>query len=377
MKKLLFVSLMIVLVVGLVLAGCAAPAPAPKPAPAPTPAPKPSMDPITVTLNGGQFSQDDVPGRTFTWFMNKVTERTNGLIKFKYVGSFALTKAGEEITALQTGLCDVGNTCVVYHPVKLYINSGFSRAVPFDIPDLPRATDVMYKLYYEDPETSKILSDEYSKQGLKFLFQAGDEGYVIESKTPINNLDDLKGKKIAAIGVESKFIAAAGGAVVGMPAGDRPTALQTGVVDGAATPFSISFAFRVYEFAPYMIDTGWGAVTGNPISWNLEKFNKFPADIQKILVDTGKEAFKQNAVEDANWLKGALATRAKATGDKPFVQFSDADKAKWAELVGEPVADWVAAAEKQGITGADKVVERWIALEKAAGWKFPKEWKIR
>jgi hypothetical protein len=40
------------------------------------------------------------------------------------------------------------------------------------------------------------------------------------------------------------------------------------------------------------------------------------------------------------------------------------------------VADWVKAAPP-GVTGADIVVERFIALEKEAGWKFPKEWKIK
>jgi TRAP-type C4-dicarboxylate transport system substrate-binding protein len=99
-----------------------------------------------------------------------------------------------------------------------------------------------------------------------------------------------------------------------MPIGDRPTALQTGVIDGAAHPFEISYPFKLYEFAPNMIQTGWGAVTGNPISWNLAKWNKLPKDIQDIIIQTGKEAFMQNAIETENWYKGALETRAKATG---------------------------------------------------------------
>ncbi len=375
MKRFMVVTMAVVVVVVLLLVGCAAPAP-PAPTPAPAPAPKPSMDPITVTFNLGQWAIDDAPGRTFKWFMDKVDERTKGLIKFKYVGSSSLTKPGEEITALQTGICDVGNSTFVYFPAKLYINGGFCRALPFDEPDIDKATQYMYKLYYDDPETSRILQGEFAKEGLKFLFQAGDEGYVIESKMPITKLEDLRGKKIAAIGYEARFLTRGGATVVGMPVGDRPTALQTGVVEASATPFTISFARKVYEFAPYMIDTGWGAVTGNPVSWNMAKFEKFPADIQKILIDTGKEAFLQGARDEKQVIKEALATRAKST-DKPYIAFAEEEKAKWAAMLGEPVAEWVAEAEKAGLTGADKVVEKYIALQKAAGYKFHKEWKVR
>ncbi|OGO20693.1 MAG: hypothetical protein A2144_03555 [Chloroflexi bacterium RBG_16_50_9] len=330
---------------------------------------------MTVTFNAGQFGVEDVPGRTFMWFINKVTERTNGRLKFRFVGSFALTKPGEEITALQKGLADVGNTCVVYHPTRLYINNNFPRIVPFAITAFEPATRIMYKVYYEG-DTAKILSEEYAKHGLKFLMITVDDSYVIESKTPITKLDDLKGVKIACLGGQAKWLTTAGATVAGMPVGDRPTALQTGVVQASATPFEISFPFKLYEFAPYMVQTGWGAVTGNPISWNMEKFNKLPADIQGIVIDTAKEAFLQNAIITEDWYSGALAA-AKAAKQIINPEFSQADKLKWAEMLGEPVVDWVKDAEKQGITGADTVVAKYIELTKAEGHKFPRDWKVK
>jgi len=331
---------------------------------------------MKVKFNYGQFGPDDTPGLMFRWFADTVTERTNGRVVFEHIYSFALTKPGEEITALQSGLCDVGNSCVVYHPVALYMNMGFSRAVPWAVNEAGPGIEIFYKLYYEVPETAKILSGEFAKHDLKFLSMTCESGYVIESKTPITKVDDLKGKKIACIGNQAKWLTAAGAAVAGMPVGDRPTALQTGVIQAVATPFSISFPFKLYEFAPHMFDSEWGAVTGNPISWNMDKFNKLPADIQNIIIETGKEAFLVQIGQQEEWIRGALAT-AKEAGQIIHPGFSAGEKAKWADLLGEPVADWVKGAEGKGVTGADVVVAKYIELCKAAGHRFPRPWTVK
>ena len=333
--------------------------------------------PITLTFNGAQFGANDVPGRTYNWFCNEVSKRTNGMIKFKYVGSNSLTKPGEEITALQSGLVEVGAFSVVYHPVPMYINAGFTRAIPFDTVDIAQATKIIYKLYYNDPATSALLQGELAKQSLKFLTMTVDDSYVIETKLPLATLDDLKGKKLAVLGYEGKYFGPTGATVVGMPVGDRGTALQTGVIDGAATPWEIAFPFKLYEFAPNMIQSGFGCVTGNVIAWNMNKFNALPKDMQEIIIKAGKDAFMNNAVETENWYKTALETRAKATGNKPYLNFSAADTAKWAGMVGQPVADWIKDSESKGIAGADAVIGKYISLLKEAGVKLPKEWKMK
>jgi TRAP-type C4-dicarboxylate transport system substrate-binding protein len=403
MTRAVFISLALVLVISLLLAGCGgntAPstAPATSAAPAATSAPAKTTAPataapaattaaasavpaagsisqMTLTLNGAQYGPNDVAGQAYTWFAAEVTKKTNGAVKFNYVGSYSLTKPGEEITALQNGIVDVGACSPIYYPAQFYVNSGFARIVPFDNIDHPTATKVAYELYFNNPATSKVLSDEFTKQGLKLLFMTIDDSYVIESKSPITRLEDMKGKKYAVLGSEARFFAPAGATVIGMPVGDRGTALQTGVIDGAATPFGVSFPFRLYEFAPNMTQSGLGCVTGNALTWNLNKFNALPKALQDIIIQAGKDAFLQNSEIYGKWYNDALATRAKATGNKPVNSLSPEDLAKWAGLLGEPVADWVKAAPAN--SGAETVVSAWIAAEKATGFKFPKEWKTQ
>ena len=400
MKKLIFVYLALILVISLFLGGCGggttptttAPTTTPPKTTAPvttapaiiapatttspaTTAPAGSIPQMTLTLNGAQYGANDVVGQVYNWFAGEVTKKTNGAVKFNYVGSNSLTKPGEEVTALQNGIVDVGGNSMVYYPAQFYVNSGFARAVPFDITDLTTATKAAYDLYYNNASTSKALNNEYTKQGLKFLFITIAYSYVIESKTPITKLEDMKGKKIASLGSEGVYFRSTGATVIGMPVGDRATSLQTGVIDGAATPFEISFPFRLYEFAPNMIQSGFGCVTGDALTWNLNKFNALPKALQEILIQAGKDAFMQNATITLNWYKTALETRAKSTGNKPVLEFSADDLAKWSGLVGEPILDWIKAAPAN--SGADTVVNAWIAAGKAAGYKFPKEWKTQ
>jgi TRAP-type C4-dicarboxylate transport system substrate-binding protein len=369
MKRFGLIPLLIVVVLGLIFSGLA------NGAPAQTPAQKLTMKPMTLKFNNGQWAKTSPPGRLFKWFTDKVTERTNGLLKFIHFESFTLTKPGEEVSALQKGLADLGNTCIVYFPGPLYVNQEFFRCVPFGIADHKKGIELTYKMYYDGPST---LTDEYEKLGLKFLFTVSDAHYAIESKKPIRTLEDLKGVKIACIGGQARFLDAAGAVPVGMPVGERSQALQTGVIDASCVPPEIGFQFKLYEFAKHFILTQWGAgAPSNPISWEINKWNKLPPDIQKIIIATGKEAFLQYYDVINSWQSEAMAAMKKA-GVTIYTPFSAEDINKWSQLIlakhGDTVELFVKDAEAKGKTGVRQVMEKWLRLQKEAGHKLHVDW---
>jgi len=308
---------------------------------------------------------------TNKWFTDKVEERTQGRIKFLHLYAGALTKAGEEITAVQTGLADFSMVSVVYYPTQLYLNSGFSRIVPFNVYDLPTSTDVIYKVFYDYP----YLSDEVAKLGMKLIYANCAESYCLESTKPVTKIADMKGMKIAVLGSQGKWFLAAGAVPLSIPIGDRAVALQTGVIEGDSIPFDVGFPFRLYEFAKYQTQTRFGATLGGIIVMNQAKFNKLSPEDQRIIVETGKEAFKYYKVVWENWRAGAVDTIKKA-GVTINPAFSDEEVVKWANMVGEPVADWVKDGKNMGLPQAADLVKTYINLCKETGYKYPKEWKI-
>jgi TRAP-type C4-dicarboxylate transport system substrate-binding protein len=86
--------------------------------------------------------------------------------------------------------------------------------------------------------------------------------------------------------------------------GDAVTAFQQGVVDGQENPKSVLTVVKIWEYHPYM--TNWNYVL-DPLIFgvNMDVWNSFPADLQKII--------KEAAVEAAEYEK-ALA-RAYLDGD--------------------------------------------------------------
>jgi TRAP-type C4-dicarboxylate transport system substrate-binding protein len=70
-------------------------------------------------------------------------------------------------------------------------------------------------------------------------------------------------------------------------------AVQQGTIDGANSVLGAFVAFRYYDAAPNMLDTGlWALMPVALVSkvW----FNRLPADLQKIVVETGRAIEPEN-----------------------------------------------------------------------------------
>lgn len=111
MKKSILICLAVVLVIGLIFAGCAQPAPAPKPTPTPTPAPAPKADTTTpfykdnnvsLVITHGAGGGVDLLGRIVAVFWNKFTGGTM-LVK-NVTGAGGVLGANQVYTAKPDGL---------------------------------------------------------------------------------------------------------------------------------------------------------------------------------------------------------------------------------------------------------------------------------
>ncbi|MFH1775228.1 MAG: TRAP transporter substrate-binding protein DctP [Chloroflexota bacterium] len=335
---------------------------------APTPK-TPSMEPVTLLINTGIYSPDSLTGRTAQWFGDEVTRRTDGLITFEYVGSFSLTKPGQEIDGTKTGLSDFSVFPNVYYPTKLFLNQ-LTHAV-FGAPTDPNVGwEVVDKLYQEEP----ALAEEYEKYGNKLIGPLGVINYVLETKTPVTKLEDLEGQNIAISGHWApKIVEATGATPLPTTLLDRPTALQTGMLDGSILPWVISAPFKLYEFAPYRTGPGWGYWAADMLTMNLELFNSLPDDIQEILLEVGREAGGvYMEMGQADWAKTKATMEASGV---TFTDFSDEEMIKWGNLIGNPVADAVKEGEAMGLPIRGPM-ETYLRLCKEAGHKFPREWTL-
>jgi TRAP-type C4-dicarboxylate transport system substrate-binding protein len=334
---------------------------------------KPSMKPVTLLFNCSIYRPDTVYGKTIMWFCDEVTKRTHGLIKFKYVWAFALTKPGEEIDAINTGLSQAAYFPAVYYPARLFLYN-FDHCVFGGSPDLKRAIEWVDPFLYE---RAPMLHKEIEKEGMKFLFAEIAPSWEIETRMPITKLDDLQGKKIAVAGVYAQAQVAASGAVALSPTmTDRGSMLQTGALDGSVLPRSVSFPFKLYEFAKYNMPVLWGCWLTSIGVIDVKLFNSYPKDIQQILLNVGREATTYFTKLNVPYQEkmGSIMKSAGVTFEPPL---SKKDRLRWIDQGDEPITQWLKEAEKRGVgTEGRKLMRSYFRVqEEKIGYEWPEQLK--
>ncbi len=193
-------------------------------------------------------------------FMRLVEEETNGAVTFALTGPDAVPPL-EQFEPAQAGVFDTLFTHPAYHagttPVGLAID-----AIGVDPAKRREAGIIDY------------IDRHYRDLGMKLVAApaTGNKGFRYFLKEPIDGSPGFEGRKIRGTVSYHPMIEALGGTGVVMGGGDVYSALQTGVVDGAAWGLTGAKDFKWYEVADYMADPVFGQV-GVMIFMNLDAWN--------------------------------------------------------------------------------------------------------
>lgn len=143
------------------------------------------------------------------------------------------------------------------------------------------------------------------------------KGYHIFLKKPLSSAGDWKGRKIRGTQTYHGVIRLFGGEPVVMPGSQVYSALEKGVVDGAAWPAAGMLSMKHFEVAKHKVRPTFGTST-LPFLMNLKSFNKLSKEKQNILLQAGYitelempwKGDKVQAKEDAELAKrGVKITR--------------------------------------------------------------------
>jgi TRAP-type C4-dicarboxylate transport system substrate-binding protein len=326
--------------------------------------------PMTLLFNGSYARPTEPMGMTMLHFEKLVTERTNGMVKFTNVWAKAMSKSGEELDMCAEGASALAITTVSYYPTRLMLNN-ITTALPFSATNVWDFLKITETLHYQDTLCEK----EFEKNGVKFLFSEHVPSWELLSKKPVIKLDDFRGMKIAVTGdVPAKMLTTVGAVPVPAMLMDRGPGLQTGMLDGSALLNSLHYAVKIQEFAKYHTPLDWGCSDTGMAVIRLELFKSLPKDVQDIIVAAGKEANQYFTKLNLEMEEKNLKEYEKM-GIVMNPSLTYEEKKKWGEMMPTIVADWVKDGESRGLP-AKKLMKRYIELTKAAGYKFPYEWKI-
>ncbi len=137
----------------------------------------------------------------------------------------------------------------------------------------------------------KHVDDFYQKtHGLKVLalVPSSNQGYHIFLKEPLSANGDLKGRKIRGTQTYHGVIRLLGAEPVVLPGSQIYSALEKGVVDGAAWPAAGMLTMKHFEVAKYKIRPTFGT-SWLPILANLNSWKKLSDKEKQVLLDAGQK----------------------------------------------------------------------------------------
>ena len=135
-----------------------------------------------------------------------------------------------------------------------------------------------------------VVDKHYQKLGLKVIAVpiSAKSGYTFQLKAPVGPDGDFRGKKVRGTPAYHPVIRSLGGAPVVLPIPEVYTALEKGVIDGAASPVVGLLGVKWYEVAKYVSQPAFG-FTHQLFLMNLATWNRLPEADKKILLDEGRK----------------------------------------------------------------------------------------
>jgi TRAP-type C4-dicarboxylate transport system substrate-binding protein len=276
-------------------------------------------------------------------FIDKVSAATGGELTVAFSGPDTVPPL-EQFEPVQAGVFDVLFTHPAYHAGVSAVGLAID-AIDAD----PKARREKGIIAY--------LDEHYRGLGMKLIAAppTGSDGFHYVLKGPIDSDPPFGGMKIRGTVSYHPMIEALGGSPVVLGGGEVYTALQTGVVDGAAWGLTGVKDFKWHEVASHLTRPVFGQV-GVMILMNLDAWEGLTeaqkTALEKVAVDLENESvarFDRLAADEFEALKGL--------GMKE-TRFSDADAARLDTLWSEGV--WKVAV---GRAGADAEGLRTLARE--------------
>jgi len=284
------------------------------------------------------FTASSPNGEVAAQFAKNVEKFSGGSLKVEMFYSASVTgKSAEVFNSAQTGIIDCDMTGAGYQTGK---NAAFQFAG-----DVMGGYDNPYQQYefLNYPGAQEAVDALYNKYGMTLIgwWIPGHESLI--SSRPIPDVASLKDFKFRSPpGMESMIFTTLGAKPIVMDFGEVPTALQTGLIDGADySSLATNYAGGHYEQNKYATYPGFHSMPADHLACNTKVWNKL-------------KPHEQGAMKAAIEIAGRTITS--------LVERKNAEAVKALNEMGVTLHDW---------SREDRLKFRTAAL---AAWE---EWKTK
>lgn len=228
-------------------------------------------------------------------FAKLVDQKSNGTMKVEVYSGGSLGTWRDTIEGLEPGIVQI--VCESVGTLEAYSPTASIDAYPYLYKDYEQYKNVM--LNGEIGE--EVLTTVGEEGGFVLLGPSNRGARIMTSNKKVESVDDLKGVKIRAPGIQMyiKTWEYLGASPVPMDASEIYTGLQQGTVDAQENPVMYSYGNAFYDVCDYLVLTNHVFST-DVFIFNDDYFNSLPAEQQQVFREAAKEAgdFRTKLVED-------------------------------------------------------------------------------
>jgi len=343
MKRVILITLTVMLVSAIIFGGCAKPAEE-----APTTPAEPEVKPIewryaSFVPPASNFSVDAVE------WAKRVEEATDGRLKMTFYFSESLLKMAGEFDGVASGTADIATPAVSMWMERFPLNQFISLLWILRHPTQAGQTVISML------NKSKEFRDEFlPTRVLWFNCPTPDE---LQSKRPIQTMEDLKGLKIrASTPSVIKAYQLLGAVPVTVTLPEAYHAMETGIIDAATENWDGAYLWKMHEVTKYRVDKLSMRHRGFPVLMNIASYNKLPEDVRRIfdeLTDPMQRTIDTNKVHEEFDLGQIEKIREydKKVGNPPWYVLPEAERERWKEVTQPVNEEIVELWEKKGLPG--------------------------
>ncbi|MDU9005633.1 TRAP transporter substrate-binding protein DctP [Sedimentitalea todarodis] len=243
-------------------------------------------------------------------------------------------------------------------------------ATPFGSPEVDIVFGVVDGMHETIPDMRKL----WESHDMEYLGGGfGLEDYLLMTEFPVTSIEDLKGRKINAPGPAVNWLKGTGAVGVSGNLTTYYNDIQTGVAEGVIVFPTAAAAAKLFEVAPYVTRTGFGAQYAGAIVAKKSWFDELPAEVQ--------EAIRTGVAEFAVAYRAGLEERvvgafaAMEAGGANVSVLAAEERQRWAQSLPDIAGDWARAQDEQGLDGTG-VVNTYMQELKDAGVLLPRDWTV-
>ncbi|OGO44519.1 MAG: hypothetical protein A2Z05_01005 [Chloroflexi bacterium RBG_16_60_22] len=288
-------------------------------------------------------------------------ERSGGRLKVEFYWAEALLKRDDTVRGVDAGLAEMAlyvlGSLGGYHQINRVIDLPGSG-----LPGQPLGTDIYWKLYNKYPEFQKEYGNTFP---LIMRKMPGEHMHTTDRFRLVKVPADMAGLKTYANPQMAPQLSTVGAAVINVGVPEWYNSLKTGLQQGMLIHWNALFGMKLMELFKYHTVIGQGGVGMQTMGviMNRDALAELPADLQKIVLDTGKEY--QNIGNESDLKVQQMGIDQAGQMGQQIYEATPAEQQQWFDLLKPIHEQWIVDSEKAGYANARAVYDDMMAMIKA------------